>query len=44
MGYNCLYLVLLRPPVCLISFSIVIRFFEAVGGILVNHFVCVGVL
>ena len=45
MGYNCLYLVLLSPPVCLMSFSIVISlFFEAVGQVLVKHFVCVGVL
>ena len=35
MGYSCLYLVLLRPPVCLISLRIVISlFFEAVDGIL----------
>ena len=37
VGYNCLYVVLLRPPVCLMSFSIVISlFFRLLVGSLLS--------
>ena len=43
VGYNCLYLVLLRPPVCLMSFSIVISLFLRllVGSLLSTLYVLV---
>ena len=43
MGYSCLYLVLLRPPVCLMSLRIVINFFlrMLVGSFLSTLYVLV---
>ena len=45
VGYNCLYLWVLRPPVCLMSLRREMSFvFKLAGGILWEYFVGVGVL
>ena len=43
VGYNCLYLMLLRPPVCLMSLGVCINLFLSllVGSLLVILYVLV---
>ena len=45
VGYSCLYLLMLRPPDCFMSFEYVDQFvFKLAGWILFKNFVGVGVL